>query len=46
VIVMSSAPVAAIGPIRQIATEPDRYRPYRISQAIKAGGFVLAPARS
>ncbi|GAA4060406.1 MULTISPECIES: RidA family protein [Actinomadura] len=28
------------GTIERIATDPDWYEPYRISQAIRAGGFV------
>lgn len=34
---MSTAPSNAI---EQIATTPDWYEPYRISQAIRAGGFL------
>ncbi|MDA2803414.1 RidA family protein [Nocardiopsis suaedae] len=31
---------AAAPAVRKVATEPDWYAPYRISQAVRAGGFV------
>jgi enamine deaminase RidA (YjgF/YER057c/UK114 family) len=37
---------AESGDIRQVATEPDWYEPYNISQAIKAGGFVYVSGQA
>ncbi|GIK36068.1 MAG: enamine deaminase RidA [Gammaproteobacteria bacterium] len=32
--------------LRQIATQPDPYAPFRISQAIEAGGFVFVSGQA
>ncbi len=33
-------------PLRQVATQPDPYAPFRISQAIEAGGFVFVSGQA
>ncbi|MYV97864.1 RidA family protein [Streptomyces sp. SID3343] len=43
---MSNSPAADAGSILQVATEPDWYEPYNISQAIKAGGFVYVSGQA
>ncbi|MFF0741498.1 RidA family protein [Streptomyces sp. NPDC004111] len=42
----SSRSGAGAGVIEKVATTPDWYRPYRISQAVKAGGFVYVSGQA
>ncbi|MEI5103432.1 RidA family protein [Streptomyces sp. PmtG] len=37
---------AAQGRIQKVATTPDWYEPYRISQAVRAGGFVYVSGQA
>ncbi|MEV5593447.1 RidA family protein [Streptomyces sp. NPDC052496] len=37
---------AAVGRVEKIATTPDWYAPYRISQAVRAGGFVYVSGQA
>ncbi|MER7055959.1 MULTISPECIES: RidA family protein [unclassified Streptomyces] len=43
---MSSNQRADAGRIEKIATTPDWYAPYRISQAVRAGGFVYVSGQA
>ncbi|MEU5160576.1 RidA family protein [Streptomyces sp. NPDC020875] len=38
--------VATIGRVEKIATRPDWYAPYRISQAVRAGGLVYVSGQA
>ncbi|MES0837524.1 RidA family protein [Nocardiopsis tropica] len=37
---------ATVGHVEKIATTPDWYAPYRISQAVRAGGFVYVSGQA
>ncbi|MER5884899.1 RidA family protein [Streptomyces sp. NPDC001941] len=44
---MSSTTTGTTTPgIRKVATDPDWYEPYRISQAVRAGGFVYVSGQA